>query len=155
MTCHHKPGDPSCGSHPSNVARAAHESQEYERSKLKEEHQKEIARLKAMIPPSPDANNYSIEEVEAVGSHLVMRVKYPSCDRCAYEGNKVMVFLDVATLDALKWRRIDPHFRDPKAALSPKEAPPPAARFPANNKGWREALSYARSVPRAVPQGVK
>ena len=56
-----------------------------------------------------------------------------------------MVFLNVSEADVLRWRKIDPHFRDPKASRTPKEAPPPAARFPASKEGWADALVYANS----------
>jgi hypothetical protein len=74
-----------------------------------------------------------------------MKVLYPNCSKCAYEGNKVMVFLNVNEVDVLRWRKIDPHFRDPKTSRSSKEAPPPAARFPASKEGWADALAYANS----------
>ena len=79
MTCRHQPGDPNCGSHPDNVAARERESREEERVR---------ERLQQI---TPDADNYEILDVEQVGSYLVMRVKYPNCTRCAYEGVKVMV----------------------------------------------------------------
>lgn len=80
-------------------------------------------------------------DATAVGSHLVMKVKYPSCKRCDFDSQKVMVFLNVDFVAALKWRRIDPHFSDkPRAEWM---APSPAARFPATDEGWRDALVYA------------
>lgn len=36
----------------------------------------------------------------------------PSCARCAYEGNKVLVYLNTSAITALKWNIIDPHFSD-------------------------------------------
>jgi hypothetical protein len=100
--------------------------------------------------PNPDA--YAIEEVEQVGEHLVMKVRYPNCAKCAYEGSKVMVFLDTTLKSAIKWRRIDPHFRAPGTPATlpatQTEAPSPAARFPASRDGWSDALTYARSKAR-------
>ena len=55
-----------------------------------------------------------------------------------------MVFLNVTESQAMKWRRIDPHFRPTKAALKPTEAPGPAARFPATLEGWEDAIQYAQ-----------
>jgi hypothetical protein len=52
-----------------------------------------------------------------------------------------MVFLDIDMVAVLKWRRIDPHFDD--KPRSPKEAPSPAARFPASAQGWKDAVKYA------------
>jgi len=120
MVCRHSPGDPSCSSHPSNRYR-------YEST-----------------PVTPDAKNYSIEDVARVGRNLVMKVKYPNCSSCAYEGTKVLVFLKVTELEALKWKEIDPHFRDPKRTMAAR-APSPAARFPASNEGWNDAVEYAKT----------
>jgi hypothetical protein len=102
---------------------------------------------------TPDKQKYEIEEVQQVGPHLVMKVKYPNCSSCAYEGNKVMVFLNCSPLDAMRWREIDPHFRAPvKSPGAPtshsiteakKKAPSPAARFPASAEGWTDAITYA------------
>ena len=65
-----------------------------------------------------------------------------------------MVFLNVTEVQVLKWRRIDPHFRDPAATRKPSEAPPPAARFPATPEGWTDAVAYARSkLGRAFVEG--
>ncbi len=82
--------------------------------------------------------------MEVVGPHLVVKVLYPNCELCAYEGRKVLVFLNTSTLDALKWKKIDPHFRPPNPGKSHTEAPSPAARFPDTNEGWVDALTYAR-----------
>jgi hypothetical protein len=122
MTCRHEPGDPNCSSSPN------------------------YRRLYESAPATPDAASYSIEEVERMGANLVMKVKYPNCARCAYEGVKVLVFLNVTEAQVLKWRKIDPHFRADKAA--PHEAPSPAARFPASAEGWQDALGYARGRAR-------
>lgn len=142
MTCRHQPGDPNCSSHPSNVASRAYEDAEYNRKKTQAEYEKQINELRAQIPASPDSKNYSVEEVEQVGDHVVLKVKYPNCAKCTYEGNKVMVFLNVTLKDVVKWRRIDPHFRAPTQKLA-SEAPSPSARFPGNNDGWKDALAYA------------
>jgi len=80
-----------------------------------------------------------------------MKVKYPSCKKCDYEGNKVMVFLNVSEKDILKWKEIDPHFRAPvedqyvkSINREPRKAPSPAARFPASDEGWKDAIEYAK-----------
>lgn len=120
MTCRHRPGDPSCSSSPDYVPP-----------------------YRPGPSPSPDPSSYTVEQVERVGAHLVMRVRYPGCARCEFDSNKVIVFLGVGELEALRWRRIDPHFRAARSK-SELEAPPPAARFPATKEGWSDALSYAR-----------
>jgi len=88
-------------------------------------------------------------EVETIGPHLVMKVRYPNCTRCAFEGNKVLVFLRVRPADALKWSRIDPHFRAEPGGLrvNLRHAPSPAARFPPTDDGWKDAIAYAKSKP--------
>jgi len=117
MICHHSPGDRSCTT---------------------------------QFPPppeppvTPDASKYEVEDAVEVGAFLVMKVKYPNCRRCAYEGTKVLVFRGVSTIDALKWKKIDPHFRDPKRSNFPTEAPTPVARFPASDEGWADAQNYVR-----------
>lgn len=132
MTCRHSEDDPSCSSYKSPIQRVT----------LAE---KELARLrkKAGVTDSPDNTNFDIDDVVAVGPHLVLRVVYPNCAKCVYEGKKVLVYLNVTVIEAMKWRSIDPHFRAMGAA-SPKEAPPPAARFPASDEGWRDALAWAQ-----------
>jgi hypothetical protein len=117
VTCHHRAGDPNCSS-----TRAA-----YERGRA---------------AAKPDAENYEVVEVEEVGRHLVMKVLYPNCEKCSYEGNKIMVFLNTRAAEAIKWKRIDPHFRETTKAA--RSAPSPAARFPASKEGWQDALTYAR-----------
>lgn len=98
-------------------------------------------------PTTPDASRYEVVEAQHVPetNRLVLKVKYPNCANCAYEGTKVLVYENVSPLDALKWKKIDPHFADPKRhsfAYVP-EAPSPIARFPASTEGWRAALWFA------------
>lgn len=118
MTCRHEPGDPSCSSN-----RPAYGG---------------------VSPATPDASAFEVVEAEQVGPHLVVKARYPNCARCSYEGVKVMVFLGCSALEALRWRRVDPHFREPGRPRDPREAPSPAARFPASPEGWADALGYAR-----------
>ena len=128
MTCRHERGDPNCSSNRSSY-------RDYDTT-----------------PATPDASRFSIEEAERVGLHLVLKVKYPNCARCAFEGNKVMVFLNVTELQVLKWKKIDPHFRAPDSTFFPSDAPSPAARFPASPDGWSDALKYARGKDPFVPR---
>lgn len=118
-------------------------------------------KLKELESASPDSTKYSIERAEEVGPHLILEVLYPNCAKCAFEG-KVMVFLHTSTIDALIWKRIDPHFRAPLVAgastvssKSKKEAPSPSARFPANTQGWSDAVEYARRVGNLLAKGTK
>lgn len=131
MICRHGPNDSSCSSHRDYVDPYPDPVPKY-------------------ISPgtygveTPDSKNYSIEEATRVGAHLVLKVKYPNCRRCAYEGNKILVLLNVSELQVLKWKEIDPHFRDPKVLVDATRAPSPSARFPASKDGWADALVYAR-----------
>lgn len=115
-----------------------------------EQHKKQVGALEAELArlrQQMRTDDYHIEQVERVGVHLVMQVRYPTCQHRAFDGLKTMVFLDVSEADALRWRSIDPHFRvdaaDHKHA-HPKDAPSPAARFPGTKEGWADALAYAR-----------
>jgi hypothetical protein len=95
---------------------------------------------------TPNPDDYVIERVQRLGPHLVLQVRYPSCKLCAYEGLKTLVILGVDEVAALRWRRIDPHFRlrtKDHATAHPKDAPSPSARFPGDAEGWADALAYA------------
>ena len=107
-------------------------------------HKQQIAKLEAEIQAmSVKAEQYDIMDVARVGKHLVMKVRYPSCTKCEFDGIKVMVFLDVGEMEAMRWRRIDPHFRKPEKTQHRIQAPSPAARFPGTDEGWTDALAYA------------
>lgn len=129
MTCRHGPHDPACGSY----ARGLKDAHEFIA---------ERERIEGKVA-TPDAERFEVVEVEPVGSHLVMKIKYPSCAACAYEGEKVMVFLNTTLVQAIRWRKIDPHFRE-GLAFSVTEAPSPAARFPGSHDGWVDATAWAR-----------
>lgn len=116
MTCRHAKGDPNCTTQFPDRTR-------YE-----------------AVPTTPDASNYEVLDVHRDGPHLLLKVRYPNCRRCAFEGTKVMLFLDVSETDVLRWRKIDPHFRDPQARRPPNEAPSPFARFPGSAIGWETGL---------------
>lgn len=94
---------------------------------------------------TPDADNYQIEDSIRVGPHVCLKIKYPNCYACAFEGTKVLVYLDVTEAAILRWRKIDPHFREAPKTMIPTSAPSPAARFPASAEGWQDAIEYARS----------
>lgn len=102
---------------------------------------------------SPDPKGFHVEDGEQVGPHLVLKVKYPNCTLCAYEGCKVMVFLNMTFREAIRWKQIDPHFRDPKQQLASATAPSPAARFPASVEGWNDAIAYATAKRAAADRG--
>lgn len=86
---------------------------------------------------------FQIMDVVEVSGNLVLKVRYPSCRDCAFDGDKVLVFKSATAIKALKWIRIDPHFRNPKKELFDNEAPAPTARFPPTSEGWSDAIAYA------------
>lgn len=149
MTCRHKAGDPSCSSSPEGARRAAADAASYAEAQARTT----VTTLKAQIAAlAPDPTQFEIDEAKFVGPHLVARVLFPNCAKCAYEGKKVLVYLDIDVTKVLKWKRLDPHFRaaGPK---SPQDAPPPAARFPASPEGWSDAIAYAVSKGAETKRG--
>jgi len=116
MTCRHSVNDPNCSSY------------------------------RPPEPKTPDSSNYDVIDVHEDGGFLILKVKYPNCYNCSFEGTKVMVFEKTKTLNALKWKKIDPHFRDPKYKVTEKEAPSPIARFPGNDTGWTFAKEFVRML---------
>lgn len=143
MTCRHSPGDPACSSHPTNVARHAAERASHAQQRA----EARIKELEAQLSQGRlDAEKFEILDAVRVQGNLVLKVQYPSCPRCSYEGVKVLVYINVSEMVALRWRVIDPHFRAPsEEKQDPREAPSPAARFPASPEGWQDALHYAES----------
>lgn len=147
MICRHKSGDPACGSTAGGWR--DRENQRYAEETRKSAHDKEVAALKKQLADltanTPDASNFEILECEEVGSYLCMKVKYPSCSKCSFEGVKVMVFAGCSLKQVLRWRRIDPHFREQCPPAAATEAPSPVARFPGGDDGWDNALAWAAS----------
>src|SRR5690349_3231899 len=91
MTCRHAKGDPDCSS-----------TRNYDDLRPSTASNRRIAEAMG-LPATPDKTVYEIEQTERIGDHLVLRVRYPNCQKCAYEGNKIMVFLNVPETQALKW----------------------------------------------------
>lgn len=148
MICRHSNGDPSCNSGKAELEPTDGRWLGY----------RERVITQYVESQKPDSKNYDIQQMERVGPHLVLKVLYPNCSKCAYEGNKVMVFLNTTELDVLRWKEIDPHFRPQKVEMDPmnrmervvkdpKKAPSPAARFPASDEGWKDAIEYAKTKP--------
>ena len=133
MTCRHRDpvNNPDCSSY---IPMADREAKM--RQRLSIEIKKQIE------AESPNPADFDVLEAQEVGPHLVAKVQYPNCVKCSYEGVKVMVFLNATLKQAVRWRKIDPHFRD--AVVDAREAPSPAARFPASAEGWQDALDYAK-----------
>ena len=147
MTCH-------CGSPQRHAERAEERAREdarfaEERAAQQIKAQKEVAdrRYAELAARTPNPDEFEIEDVEQVGKHLVMRVKYPSCSKCAWEGLKTMVIPNATLKEAIKWKRIDPHFR--KGKSDPKEAPSPIARFPGSVEDLKMAIEWAKWIQNA------
>lgn len=131
MTCRHGAGDPRC---------STTRNYERERETLIRDLTQQI---KAKEAETPDSTKFQIEDFVEVGRNLVLKVSYPNCKKCSYEGIKVLVYRNMNIRTAIRWRKIDPHFRDDEPS-NPNEAPGPAARFPASVAGWDDALNFAK-----------
>jgi hypothetical protein len=128
MICRHSPGDPNCSSNQGPYA-ASREL---------------AAREQSLRDRTPSPENYEVIDAVEIGRHLVMKVKYPSCKNCSFDSKKVMVFMNTTMKQALFWKRIDPHFST-KNKGNKYEPPPPRARFPADDEGWKDAIKFAKS----------
>lgn len=126
MTCRHSLYDPACGSYESNLKR------------LKQD-------FEAQFGDEKDSTKFVIESYEEIAPYLILKVTYPSCKNCSYEGTKLMVFKDVSLLRVMQWRNIDPHFREtlPEDKFA---APSPVARFPATEEGMQAARAFVNAM---------
>jgi len=130
---------------PAEHAQRAVDNASYAARQREQVVERRIAELDARTP-NPD--QFTVEDVEQVGCNLVLRVRYPGCAGCDFDRCKVMVYLGVELKKVIRWRRIDPHFKGPpgpaRTLQELREAPSPAARFPASAEGWADALEYAK-----------
>jgi len=146
MTCH-------CHSMSEHASRAVAAEVQHSDYKL----QAALDRIKSLESEiaslTPDDSNYEILDAQEVGCNLVVKVQYTGC-KCSYQGVKVMVFLKAKAIDALKWKRLDPHFREAVVKeqqsrdgsfhqIQDSASPSPAARFPATDEGRKDAIAYA------------
>lgn len=138
MVCKHGPNDTSCSSHPNNIEARRYEY-ETEKRNLKDANEQ----IQDLLARTPNPRNYKVLKVEQVQSNLVLMVQYSSCSKCSFDSKKVMVFKDTKLEEVIFWSVIDPHFSD-KKPKNREVAPPPRARFPADDKGWKDALNYAK-----------
>lgn len=158
MICRHHPGDPACGS-TGGGWKAAENAREAERSIRESEQKKTKAALdrvaeleRRLAAASPDASIFDLEDIRIVNNIAVIKARFPNCAMCVYEGNKVLVYENVSALDVARWRKLDPHFREPGVADA-KTAPPPVARFPASPEGWNRAVDFARAISKPTRGG--
>lgn len=101
--------------------------------------------LESQLAARVDNTQYTVCNFYWAGAYLVLTVQYPSCQDCAYEGTKILVYKDVANIDLLNWREIDPHFREPQVK-KPSQAPSPIARFPASVEGEIHARMFVNAL---------
>lgn len=157
MTCRHSMGDPSCtsGKAPADIVRKAQEdlaqwggAGAYRAPPPERVRVVEKVVEKVVSPPPPDNSNFEIVRFAAVktmkGRFLIVQVRYESCDNCAYDNNKLMIF-EATPQDLVNWRTIDPHFRE-DGERDLRSAPPPVARFPATDEFWRLAPAIAEEI---------
>lgn len=126
--------------HARRAEAAAYESQRWG----EEHHKKQIAELEARVAaftaPPTKFEIVALHEASHT-KRLALKVRYPSCTACEYEGTKILVFENVTLRDVVFWREIDPHFRAPQK--KDRAAPSPIARFPGNDAGWKNAVRFA------------
>jgi hypothetical protein len=128
MVCRHDPGDHNCSSNkhyvaPYNPPYSPPATPPWTRTTVAVE--------------SPDSEKYEVIDFYRNGLNVALKVRYPNCAKCSYEGTKVLVCQGVSEEMIIRWVRIDPHFAD--KPRGPREAPSPIARFPASDTGWRMA----------------
>lgn len=163
MPCRHEKGDPDCSSS-TPAQKAGWIARQIHRLGLDPAQiGVELRRLAGEEVASPDPDDFKIVGLnEPGGGYIVLRVRYPSCARCAFEGDKVLVFRGVSMLHILGWRKLDPHFRADvpaqdlnkltKAQLADLRvsAPSPIARFPATDQGWLNAIRFCQVMNGSV-----
>lgn len=116
--CRHGPGDPNCSSN-------RRTEYVYVDKPSKE-------------PKTPDSKKFKLIDIKEINGNLVVKLLYPNCSKCSYEGNKVLVYLNKTIKDFVFWSTIDPHFRENKFFPQSTEAPGPDARFPASKVSYAE-----------------
>lgn len=141
MTCR-------CASPAIHAQRAA-EEERYSARAIETSKDKEIALLKAEIAATTaDPTKYTIlEAYDRANGYLVVKVQFPSCTKCAFEGTKILVYRNVLPIDAMKWKKLDPHFHGRKVDIH--SAPSPISRFPGTPEGWSDALAYVEMKARS------
>lgn len=134
MTCR-------CSNAAEHAARAAEQAAYSDRTGA-ERLARRVAELEAALAATtPDPTKYEILDVHELPGYLVVKARFPSCKKCAFEGTKILVYANVKPVDAMKWRSLDPHFREVRPR-PPTEAPSPIARFPGSDLGWEQALAF-------------
>jgi hypothetical protein len=128
----------SAAEHASRASAAVTSNSNYKIERL----EKELKELKA------DITSFSVEDAEEIPPFLLLKVRYKhpggvKQKGCTFDGLKILVFENVTLKEAIKWRSIDPHFRDADNLSGyPSQAPSPVARFPGTDKGWVCARTF-------------
>lgn len=140
MTCR-------CGSASEHARRAAETAESNRRA--------EVSYLREELKKyENDLSNFVVNDLEEINGCLILKVEYKHKTRraqpdCTFNGTKILVYEGKTAKDAIKWKKIDPHFRS-KNSRSPYEAPSPTARFPGDERGWIHAKAFASSN-RGIP----
>ena len=134
---------------------AEHSAREYQNTitsqrYAEEPNKQKIVKLeKEMAALTPDHMKWEMIRVEELGfgddiRHIIAEVKFTTCEHAGYGGRKILVFR-ASLKEAILWRHMDPHFRDPndKSIIrASNKAPIPIARFPASDSGWEDAKAF-------------
>lgn len=87
------------------------------------------AEKKSQFDPNPSV--FSIIKIASCNRNVAIVIKYPNCKN--YEGDKIIVYRNVAVSEVLGAREIDPHFKDAGKLK-------PFARFEPTDEGWDKAM---------------
>ena len=98
---------------------------------------KELREIKELVTiQQPDPSNYELLSHVHVGSHLVVKIRYPDCSN--YEGEKILLYSNITLDELLEHNALDPHFCDREDCISP------VARFEPTVYGWKLAMRTAQ-----------
>lgn len=89
---------------------------------------------------NPNPSDWRVVREQQAGSACVLEITYPGCRN--YEGRKIMVFRASGLAEIMRQNhgKLDPHFSNNRAYLSP------VARFEPTSDGWNMALECARRL---------
>ena len=96
-----------------------------------------IVNITKNINCNPDPQKWTIKKSLQIENFLIIYVNYPNCTN--YEGNKILVYVNLCISDLYAIGKIDPHFSDKKPQFSP------IARFVPNEEGWAMAIIFCES----------
>lgn len=85
----------------------------------------------------PNPSKFKIIKHYENNMNTAIFINYPNCIN--YEGNKIIVYLDVRYIVIKTFKEIDPHFTD-------KNMIKPFARFEPTEDGWEEACNLVDNI---------